>query len=273
MPEASCEGKSEENAKELPQEGERLRGDCLQSENLRIAEAIAICKSALGQGGAQSGAELEVGAEWNQQLAALTSWATEAALWVHHLVPPELKDAGTREHYLFHRDEEPDRIFKITKGPGFGVFPNVRKGISRKGPVRYWFVDRAASPLEYLQRLWLLNARMLVHLDRQVYPVLTRLEGFAMQNENLRIVTSQPIFEGIPATQNEIAKWLIKQGFDFIKAFTWFRQDDGLAVFDTWHENVMATNGQIVPFDVIPIQAEGPLLESLKLAAVKVKMR
>lgn len=248
--------------------------DCAQSqrpENLRLAAAITVCEEAVGHGGAESRTEVEDSAEQDHQIAALSSWATANQLWVPHLVPDELKDADTREHLLFHRDEEPDRIFKITKGPGFGVFPAGLVNDCGRRPVRYWFADRAATPLEYLRRLWLSNLKMMSHLDRETYPVLTRLEGFGMSQDGFRIVTSQPIFDGKNAEVNDTADWFRSLGFEFIKAYTWFRPDDGLAVFDTWGDNVMIGNGQVVPFDVIPIQAEGPLLDALTVAVRKVK--
>lgn len=226
----------------------------------------------MGHGGAESGAEVEDSAERDYQIAALSSWATGNQLWVPHLLPDELKDADTREHLLFQRDEDPKRIFKITKGPGFGLFPARLKDVSGRRPVRYWFADRAATPLEYLRRLWLSNLKMKGHLDRKAYPVLTRLEGFVTTGDGLRIVTSKPIFEGRPSEENETAAWFQGQGFAFIKAYTWFRQDDRLAVFDTWRDNIMVCHGQVVPFDVIPIHAKGSLLKALKTAASKVKM-
>jgi hypothetical protein len=240
-------------------------------ENLGLAAAIAVCEKALGHGGAESGAEVEDGAKRDHQIAALKDWATENDLWVPHRVPDELKDADTREHLLFHRDEEPDRIFKITKGPGFGVFPARLIHVSGRRPVRYWFADRAATPLEYLRRLWLSNLKMMSHLDREAFPVLTRLEGVVMSQDDFRIVTSQPIFDGKNAEVNDTADWFRSLGFEFIKAYTWFRPDDGLAVFDTWGDNVMICNGQVVPFDVIPIHAEGPLLDALTAAVRRVK--
>lgn len=249
------------------------RAEIDRPENVGIAAAIAVCEEAVGHGGAESGSEAEDCPESTLQVAALASWASESDLWVPGLVPDELKDAGTREHFLFHRDEEPDRIFKITKGPGFGVFPAALTNALGIRPVRYWFADRAASPREYLRRLWLSNLEMMSHLGREAYPVLTRLEGFVMREGKLQIVVSQPIFEGVPATETEIAGWFRMHGFEFLRAYTWFRQADGLAVFDTWRDNIMVCKGQIVPFDVIPIHTEGVLLESMKAAAIKVKMR
>jgi len=252
---------------------EAFRAGGNRPETLGFAAAIAVCEEAVGHGGAKSGQEAEDCPEPTLEVAALASWASESDLWVPDLVPDELKDAGTREHLLFHRDEEPDRIFKITKGPGFGVFPAALTKALGSRSVRYWFADRAASPWEYLRRLWLSNLEMMSHLDCDDFPVLTRLEGFVMRDDNLQIVISQPIFEGVPATETDIAGWFTMHGFDFVRAYTWFRQADGLAVFDTWHDNVMVCKGQIVPFDVIPIHTKGVLLESMKAAAIKVKMR
>jgi hypothetical protein len=250
--------------------GVSARAQNNRPENFGFSAAIAICDEAVGHGGTESGAEVEDGAKWNHEIAALTSWATLNDLWVPQLVPREVKDAGTREHLLFYREEEPGRIFKLTKGPGFGVFPASLASGGKRRPVRYWFADRAASPSEYLRRQWLSNLKMMAHLNPETYPVLTRLEGFVRGQQGFHIVTSQPVFDGAPAEETETANWFQAQGFTFVKAYTWFRQLDGLAVFDTWRDNVMVCSGQIVPFDVIPIQAKGVLRETLEMAATRV---
>jgi hypothetical protein len=45
---------------------------------------------------------------------------------------------------------------------------------------------------------------------------------------------------------------------------TWFRPDDHLAIFDVGGSNLFIDEaGDLVPIDVIPVVAEGALLETL----------
>jgi hypothetical protein len=63
--------------------------------------------------------------------------------------------------------------------------------------------------------------------------------------------------------------WLAAQGFVFISAWTWFRSANGVALYDAMEKNVMrCDDGEIVPFDVIPIRCEGTFL-GMMLAAAK----
>ena len=179
-----------------------------------------------------------------------------------------MDDSRTREHHIFFHPAEPSRIYKITKGSGWGVFP-ASLATTRHKPVRYWFEDRPATPLEYFERTLLSNTHKMHELNRDEYPVLNRLEGFVYSRGRLQAVTSQPVFEGSPATPSVMADWFIKRGFRFIRSWAWFRPADGLAVFDAYMDNVMDCEDELVPFDVIPILAKGPLLESLHAAVAR----
>lgn len=137
--------------------------------------------------------------------------------------------------------------------------------------MRYWFEDRPATPLEYFQRLLLSNTHLMHELERADYPVLNRLEGFVHVRGQLQAVTSQPVFIGVPATPPQIAAWFRDRGFQYLRAWTWFRPADGLAVFDAYMDNMMDSDGLLVPFDVIPLLAEGALLESLHAAVARLE--
>ncbi len=219
-------------------------------------------------GGAESGAKNPLGAEQHRQVEALVQWAEDKGLWVQSWVPTPIADTGTREHNLFHREDEPTRIYKITKGPGWGIFP-ASLATTRHKPVRYWFEDRPATPLEYFERLLLSNTHLMHELNREDYPVLNRLEGFVYSHGRLQAVTSQPVFEGTPATPSSMADWFMKRGFHFIRSWAWFRPSDGLAVFDAYMDNVMDCENELVPFDVIAILAQGALRESLHAAVAR----
>ena len=237
-------------------------------ENLLLSEAVEVCRGAMVNDRAESGTENSLGSEQHRQVVALARWADAKRLWVPRLVPTPIADTGTREHNVFRYEPEPYRIYKITKGSGWGVFP-ASLATTRHKPVRYWFEDRPATPLEYFERTLLSNTHMMHELNRDDYPVLNRLEGFVYSHGRLQAITSQPVFEGSPATPSLMATWFINRGFRFIRSWAWFRPADGLAVFDAYMDNVMDCDNELVPFDVIPILAKGPLLESLHAAVTR----
>ena len=240
----------------------------LHSENLLLTEAAEVCRGATGDDRAESGAQADSDSQRRREIAALENWASQKDLFVAHLVPDELDDSRTREHYIFFHPPDPSRIYKITKGSGWGIFPAML-ATTRHKPVRYWFEDRPATPLEYFERTLLSNTHLMHELNRDDYPVLNRLEGFVYTHGQLQAVTSQPVFEGTPATPSVMAAWFIQRGFHFIRSWAWFRPGDGLAVFDAYMDNVMDCDDELVPFDVIPILAKGPLLESLHAAVAR----
>lgn len=235
-----------------------------------LREAIDVCARALDDDRAEPGQKDSLGSEQCGQIAALVDWADRKGLWSRDLVPPRIANTATREHDVFHHAADPGRIYKITKGAGWGIFP-ASLATTRHKPVRYWFEDRPASPLEYFQRLLLSNTHLMHELDRDEYPVLNRLEGFVRANGRLQTVTSQPVFVGSPANPSQMAAWFQKRGFHHIRAWTWFRPADGLAVFDAYMDNVMDCENQLVPFDVIPLLAEGALREALQAAVARLE--
>ena len=166
---------------------------------------------------------------------------------------------GGREHDLVQTREYLDRIVKVTIGPEFGFYPACLPK-SRYRDVCHWFTTVEGMPLPYLRRLLLLN---------ELFPRChTRLVGFIATKDRLHAVTAQLIAQGRPASLAEISTWMLANGFRFISAWTWFRPDDGVALFDVLEKNVMhCDDGEIVPFDVIPIRCEGVFLEMMHAAA------
>lgn len=240
----------------------------LRPEDLLLTEAIHVCRGAMDNDRAEFGTQGALDSEQYRQIAALAHWADEKGLWVPDLVPTPIADTSTREHNVFLSEAEPARIFKITKGSGWGIFPASLATTQHK-PVRYWFEDRPASPLEYFERLLLSNTHLMHELNQADYPALNRLEGFVYSHGRFQAVTSQPIFIGTPASPAQMAAWFLQRGFHFIRSWTWFRPTDGLAVFDAYMDNVMDCENELVPFDVIAILAKGPLLESLHAAVAR----
>lgn len=237
-------------------------------EDLVLAEAIKVCRGVAGGDRAQSGTQTEPDSQQSREIAAVQSWAAKKNFQADHLVPEELDNSHTREHHLFFHSAEPTRIYKITKGPGWGIFP-ASLASTRHKEVRYWFEDRPASLLEYFERLLMSNTHLMQELNREEYAVLNRLEGFVYNHGQFQVVTSQPFFDGDPATPPIMAKWFSERGFHYIRSWTWFRPSDGLAVFDAYMDNVMECENKLIPFDVLPILAKGPLLESLHAAVAR----
>lgn len=240
-------------------------------ERSLLQAAITDLSEGLGDRGAESRSQADLDEDRRLEVEFLENWADERGLWFDHRTVSQLRDPNTREHLLFRPAHAGDRIFKLTKGSGFGLYPRCfPKAFYRKN-CRYWFEDHAGTPLQYLKRLSLSNSELMSHLDPGKYPELNRLEGFMKTRGSFRIVTSQPFFVGVPPSVVEIANWFRDRGFAFIAEYTWFRENDHLAVFDTWEKNLMIVGDDIVPFDVIPIRAEGLFLEKLQEAEQRMR--
>jgi hypothetical protein len=132
-----------------------------------------------------------------RQLALLRKWAGKRGL----LLGPKLFEwriKGGREHYLIQTREVLQRVIKVTIGPEFGFYPCCFPRQQFRD-VCNWFSTRVATPLEYLERLIVLN---------ELYPRCeTQLLGLVDRVESLHAVTAQLIARGRPASTNEIARW------------------------------------------------------------------
>jgi len=163
---------------------------------------------------------------------------------------------GRREHDLFRRPDRLDIVFKITRGAGYGLVPMPLDVVS--GMISDWFGVFPATPSQYFERLLLSN---------ELYPGLNSLEGFCEWEDRFCIVTSQPFIAGRNAAEREIAGFMQARGFTRLCEATWFRPADDLALFDVGGSNLFIDEtGALVPIVVIPIVAEGPLLETLRRA-------
>lgn len=126
------------------------------------------------------------------------------------------------------------------------------------GMISDWFGVFPATPSQYFERLLLSN---------ELYPGLNSLEGFCEWEDRFCIVTSQPFIAGRNAAEREIAGFMQARGFTRLCEATWFRPADDLALFDVGGSNLFIDEtGALVPIDVIPMVAEGPLLETLRRA-------
>ena len=223
-----------------------------------LQAACDVASGAAGDAGAEHGSAAFSSDRLEQQVAGLREWADRAGLLFDaNLLPKRLR--GGREHHLVDPQTESDRLVKVTIGPEFGFYAACLPQ-SQYRDVCHWFTTVEALPLQYFRRLLLLN---------ELFPRChTRLAGFVWSGSRLHALTAQLIAQGRPASLHEISVWLQGLGYHFISAWTWFHPESGVALFDVLEKNVMrCDDGEIVPFDVIPIRCEGTFLEMMHSAA------
>jgi len=161
---------------------------------------------------------------------------------------------GGQEHDLWH-EETTDRYWKLTKNGVFGLNPGIDLALVSSAEDARRFHLWEATPLQYLERLDLHNL---------LVPGLNRLEGVISQPGDLSIVTSQPRFDIIAVTQQEIDDWFASLGFHKVANAAYFRPEDNLGVFDAHDKNVIRAGDTLMPFDVIPCLPEGGFLDFIR---------
>ncbi len=121
-----------------------------------------------------------------------------------------------------------------------------------------------ALPLEYLERLRLQNSTF---NDR------VRLEGVAMERDQLVIITSQPTVLGGPITESEMVTFMQKLWFQPLTglslgrpgALSFYRDLDEVAAFDAHPGNfVKDDTGVVLPIDLVLVRADEPLQKALR---------
>lgn len=101
-------------------------------------------------------------------------------------------------------------------------------------------------------------------LTHELYPALEhRLEGFALVEEQFRIVISQRFVDPVPASAEAIADFFNGAGFDQLLPEAWYRAADNVAIFDTGTTNVLEFAGRLFPIDIMPIRPSGIMLERI----------
>jgi hypothetical protein len=160
---------------------------------------------------------------------------------------------GGQEHDFFRSG---DRIFKITRNSVFGFSPGIELALVSSSEEGRRFHLWEATPLEYLERLYLQNL---------LVPGLNRIEGIIDQpGDEMAIVTSQPRFEIVPVTALEIDAWFASQGFSKVAEAAYYRAEDNLGIFDAHEKNLVRAGELLVPFDVIPCHPGGGFLEFIR---------
>lgn len=121
-----------------------------------------------------------------------------------------------------------------------------------------------ALPLEYLERLLLCN---------QVFGDDLHLDGVALEEGELVILTSQPALIGEPPTCEEIEAFFHRVWFQPLAglplgnpgALAFYRDLDEVAAFDAHPGNfVKDHSGVILPIDLILVRADAALQSALR---------
>lgn len=188
-----------------------------------------------------------------RQKESLREWAHGLGLLLEadSIVPHLIR--GGQEHDFFR---DGDRIFKVTRNGIFGLSPGIELALVSSSQDARRFHLWEATPLEYLERLDLLN---------QIVPGLNLMEGILWQADgDLAIVTSQPRFDIVPVTEAEIDKWFGAQGFQKITHSGYYRAADNLGIFDAHDKNVVRSGKYLIPFDVIPCRPAGGFLRFIE---------
>lgn len=148
---------------------------------------------------------------------------------------------------------------KATKGARFGYWPSFASDVVSTR-LDELLVMRPATPVQYFSRLILLDA---------LCPDLNHLEGFSQLDGCFSIVTSQLWYAARNATWAEISRWLRDLGFKPVRddiyddPTRWYHAEQNLALFDVGESNVLYSDGQLVPIDIIPMRPHGLPREAL----------
>jgi len=186
-----------------------------------------------------------------RQKENLREWARGLGLLLNQSDLPPKVVRGGQEHDVYH-DEATDRYFKVTRDGIFGLSPGMDLALVSSDMDARRFQLWEASPIEYLERLLLQN---------ELVPGLNQLEGLIDQGDDLAIVTSQPRFDIVAVTQEEIDAWFVAQGFEKVTASGYYRAEDNLGVFDAHSKNLVRFEDTLIPFDVIPCRPDGGFLQ------------
>ena len=191
-----------------------------------------------------------------RQKEDLREWADRLGLLLNSEPITSRLTLGGQEHDFFREGE---RVFKVTRNGVFGLSPGIELALVSSAQDARRFHLWEASPLEYLERLYLQNL---------LVPGLNALEGLIVQpGDEMAIVTSQPRFDIVPVDTGEIDAWFASLGFLKITDAAYYRAEDNLGVFDAHDKNlVRAAEDVLVPFDVIPCHPAGGFLAFIEEA-------
>lgn len=180
----------------------------------------------------------------DREVASLLPWIEAHDLWIEPRTLGGARKAGMEHLILPLQDSEGTvrRVVKLTKGDSFGLLP-ISDDASYSPD--NWFPPRPATPAQYFQRMALLD---------ELRPEMeTCLEGFAVIDGKLRLVTSQRFIEPVAASPKAIQAFLLERGFLPVNDSAWFHAGHRLALFDVRPANVLEHDGLLYPVDIMPL--------------------
>lgn len=119
--------------------------------------------------------------------------------------------------------------------------------------------DRFATLEQYLQR---------IRLTVELFGLDWQIHGIHGSGRNARVVISQPIFLGKPATRQEIAAFMRERHFGLHRTRfgdVWYRSEDNVLVADAKPKNVVHGVEDLAPIDVIVCRPPGAILKSAEI--------
>ena len=120
--------------------------------------------------------------------------------------------------------------------------------------------SRFATQEEYLER---------IRLTVEVCGLDWQVHGIHGSGRQARIVTSQPIFLGTPATRQEIADFMRERGFVLHRTRygdAWYRRQDNVLVADAEPKNIVHGTEGLAPIDVIVCRPSQDLLRATAIS-------
>jgi hypothetical protein len=120
-----------------------------------------------------------------------------------------------------------------------------------------------ATPFEYLERL---------DLQNKAFEDDIRLEGCAIEEDGLTVITSQRVIKGRAPRPAEILPAMSKLNFERIPGipansedcFSFHRRRDRIAAFDAHAGNfVVIASGLVIPIDLVMVRAEDAMHDYL----------
>lgn len=196
---------------------------------LDFANAEAVVSGSLGDEGTDAWTPVGFARRRDLEIGILSAWADALGLWMPDSAMQGI-ERGRMEHDLIYVGTPPVRVVKLTRSQRYGFYPHADPSLV-SGMVSDWFGLRPGTPLQYLRRMALMH---------ELFPALEhRLEGFALVEEQFRIVISQRFVDPVPASAEAIADFFTGAGFDQLLPEAWYRAADNVAIFVTGTTNVL----------------------------------
>ena len=187
----------------------------------------------------------------------LLAWAEKARCLISPATYQTSLRAGGEEHRIITTGDL-SRYWKVTHPGRCGFTVIVGEETGHQPDLTN------ALPLEYLERLQLQN---------NLFADDIRLEGVAIENGQMVLVTSQPAILGGQATEEGMINFMAKLWFQPLRglslgrpgALAFYRDLDEVAAFDAHPGNfVKDDNGVVLPIDLVPLRAKEELQKAFK---------